>query len=81
LRGFVDGGGKNEIGDAGQEQIGEVVDGASPASVGAEIGEVSVEGVVKRIKQGIRPELADGSGRTPLDKTGHLIDSIAWRPL
>ena len=79
LRGYVDGGGKKEIGDAGQTQIGKVVDGSPPPTVSQTIGLIAVAGVRKLIEAGIEPALADGSGRTPLNKTGHLIDSIDSR--
>jgi hypothetical protein len=78
LRGYVDGGGKKEIGDAGQTQIGKVIDGAAPPTVSEAMGKVSVAGVRKLIEAGINPPLKDGSGRTPLIDTGHLRDSIDW---
>ena len=79
LRGYVDGGGKKEIGDAGQTQIGKVVDGSPSPTVSQTIGLIAVTGVRKLIEAGIEPALADGSGRTPLNKTGQLIDSIDSR--
>ena len=78
LRGFVDSGGKAEIADAGQAQIGKVIDGAAPPTVSEAMGNVSVAGVRKLIEAGINPPLKDGSGRTPLIDTGHLRDSIDW---
>lgn len=78
LRGYVDGAGKKEIGDAGQDQIGAVVDGAQPDTVSKAIGDVAVAGVVQRMKAGINPPLKDDSGRTPLILTGHLRDSMDW---
>ena len=79
LRGWVDSGGQSVVANVGQAQIGKVVDGAAPATVGVEIGEASVKGVLARMEQGIFGD-PDGE-RRELNRTGHLRDNIEARPV
>lgn len=82
LRGFVDSGGSKEIADAGQAQVGKVVDGADADSVGEEMGEAAVDGVLDFMAKGIRGVGHPGyTGTTAgtvrdLDESGHLRSQI-----
>jgi hypothetical protein len=76
LRGYLDAGGTAELADAAQGQIGEVVDGADPDTVGEKVGEVAVAGIVARMDRGI-PGAAGGPARD-LQDTGQLVDSITY---
>ena len=88
LRGWVDSGGENKVGDTGQAQIVEVVDGAAPDTVSVKVGEMSVKGITERIEGGIFPPLSPTTlanparvgGDTPLMDTEHMVDNIAWEP-
>ena len=76
LRGWVASGGQSVIANVGQDQIGEVVDGAKPDSVSEKIGAASVKGIVSRMDRGITG--AGGEEARDLQDTGRLVESITF---
>lgn len=77
LRGWVDSGGTRVIGDAGQDAIGDAVDGAAPDLITERIGDATVSGVVARMDAGIRGD--GGEEARDLQDSGRLRDSIEWQ--
>jgi len=82
LRGFADSGGKKTIADAAQAQLGKIVDGADPETLGEKIGDAAVEGVLDFMSKGIRGVSHPGyTGETAgtvsdLERSGHLRSQI-----
>lgn len=83
LRGYVDGDGRRDLGDAAATALGEVVDGAPAEKAFEKVGETGVEGVRARMMAGLTPALKrpldperDQRG-IPLVDTEQLIKSIS----